>query len=80
MDKAKSRVGLPAVLGLLAIVASAAAFWATSAFAADDSSSSSRSSSDDPVAAQGQSDGSDGAAPDGNCPDRGGEPEQSSAA
>ena len=84
MDEAKRRPGsflsLPAVLGLLAVVAAAAAFWVTSALAADGSASSDRNSSDGPAAPHVQDDQDDGAAPDRNCPERDGEPEQSSDA
>ena len=84
MDEARRRPGsslsfppgLPAVLGLLAVAAAAAAFWVTSALAADGSASSDRNSSDGPAAADVQDE--DGAAADRNCPERDGEPEQSS--
>ena len=81
MSEAKSRLrpfrGLPAVLGLLAVVAAVTAIWVTSAFAADGAAGD-RSSSDDPAAAYAQNDGNDDGARDRNCPDRDGEPEQSS--
>jgi hypothetical protein len=80
MDEAKRRVGVPAVLGLLAAVIAVAALWATSAFAAGGSSPGERRSSDGSQSAYVQDDGRDGAARDGDCPDRGGEPEESSDA
>lgn len=80
MDEAQRGRGLPAVLGVLAVVIAVAAFWVTSAFAADGSAANDRSSSDSPAVAYAQDDGSDRAARDHNCPDRDGESEQSSDA
>ncbi len=80
MDEAKRRrrppLGLRAALGLLAVVVAVAAFWVTSALAADGSAANDRSSGADPEAAYVQN--GDGAAPDGDCPDRDGDSEQSS--
>jgi len=83
MSEAKSSnrrraFGLPAALGLLAVLAVVAAFGVTSAFAADGTPASGRSH--DPGAAYVQNGGDNGAAPDGNCPDRGSGSEQSSDA
>jgi hypothetical protein len=74
----RSALGLPAALGLLAVLVAVAAFGVTSAFAADGTTTGGRSSND-PGAAYVQN-GGDGAAPDGDCPDRGSGSEQSSDA
>ena len=74
----RSALGLPAALGLLAVLVAVAAFGVTSAFAADGTASG-RSSSD-PGAAYVQNGGDDGAAPDGDCPNRGSGSGQSSDA
>ena len=82
MSEAKSSsprpaLGLPAALGLLAVLVAVAAFGVTSAFAADGSAAGDRGSSG-PGAAYVQNGGDDGTAPDGDCPDRGSDSEQSS--
>ena len=74
----RSRLGLPAALGLLAVLVAVAAFGVTSAFAADGTTSGRDSS--DPGAAYVQNGGDDAAAPDGDCPNRGSGSEQSSDA
>jgi hypothetical protein len=83
MSEAKSSprpvLGLPAALGLLAVLAAVAAFGVTSAFAADGSAASDRGSSD-PGVAYVQNGGDDGAARNGDCPNRGNGSEQSSDA
>ena len=75
----RSALGLPAALGLLAVLVAVAAFGVTSAFAADGTATGGRDSND-PGAAYVQNGGDDGAAPDGDCPDRGSGSEQSSDA
>jgi hypothetical protein len=69
--------GLPTALGLLAVLVAVAAFGVTSAFAADGTAAGGRSSND-PGAAYVQNGGDDGAAPNGDCPNRGSGSEQSS--
>jgi hypothetical protein len=71
--------GLPAALGLPAVLVAVAAFGVTSAFAADGSAAGDRGSNG-PGAAYVQNGGDDGAAPDGNCPNRGSGSGQSSDA
>jgi hypothetical protein len=75
----RSTLGLPAALGLLAVLVAVAAFGVTSAFAADGTTTGGRNSND-PGAAYVQSGGDDGEAPDGGCPGRGSGSEQSSDA
>jgi hypothetical protein len=71
-------LGLPAALGLLAVLVAVAAFGVTSAFAADGTASG--RDPDDPGAAYVQNGGDDGAASDRKCPNRGGGSGQSSDA
>ena len=68
--------GLPTALGLLAVLVAVAAFGVTSALAPDGSAAGDRGSSG-PGAAYVQNEGG-GTAPDGDCPDRGSDSEQSS--
>jgi hypothetical protein len=82
MSEAKSSsprptLGLPAALGLLAVLVAVAAFGVTSAFAADGTAAGGRGSND-PGAAYVQNGSDDGAAPTGDCPNRGSGSEQSS--
>lgn len=77
MDETKRRLGLRAVLGVLAVVVATAAFWAASAFAAGGSASGERGTSNSPAAANVQNESE---APDGDCPNRGTDSESSSDA
>jgi nitrous oxide reductase len=74
MDETKRRLDLRAVLGVFAVVLAAGALWAASAFAGGGSPASERGSGDSPAAANVQSRD----APDHDCPERGGESEESS--
>lgn len=76
MDETKRRLDLRAVLGVFVVVLAAAALWGASAFAAGGSASEERGSGDNPAAANVQSRD----APDEDCPNRGGEPEDRSGA
>jgi hypothetical protein len=75
----RSALGLPAALGLLAVLVAVAAFGVTSAFAADGTTTGGRNSNH-PGAAYVQNGGEDGADSDDGCPDRGSGSEQSSDA
>jgi hypothetical protein len=71
MENTTRSIGLRPLIGLLALVLVAAAFWAATALAAGASSSSSGSSSgDDSTAVQTQNDSEAPAA--GDCPERDG--------
>lgn len=76
MDETKRRLDLRAALGVFVVVLAAAALWAASAFAAGGSASGERGEGDSPAAANVQS----RAAPDDDCPNRGGDSEESSDA
>ena len=75
MDETKRRLDLRAVLGVFVVVLAAAALWGASAFAAGGSASEERGSGENPAVASVQSRD----APDDDCPNRGGESEDSSA-
>ena len=76
MDETKRRPDLRAVLGVFVVVLAAGALWAASAFAAGGSASEERGSGENPAAANVQSRD----APDVDCPNQGGDSEESSAA
>ena len=77
MAEAKNRLDLRAVLGVLAVILAAGAVWAGSAFAAGGSASGERGTSDSPAVANVQNESE---APDDDCPNRGSDSEDSSAA
>jgi hypothetical protein len=77
MDETKRRLGLRAVIGVVAVVLVVAVFWAASALAAGGSPAGERGARDSPAAANVQNDGE---APDDDCPNRGRDSEDSSNA
>jgi hypothetical protein len=76
MDETKRTLDLRAALGVFVVVLAAAALWAASAFAVGGSASNERGAGDSPAAANVQSRD----APDDDCPNRGGDSEESSDA
>jgi len=76
MDETKRRLGLRSVLGILAVVITASAFWAASAFAAGGSASGQRGTSDSPAAANVQNERE---APNEDCPNRRSQSDESSS-
>jgi hypothetical protein len=72
MDERRQRLGLRAVLGLAAVVAVVAIFWAASALAAGEPSTGDPVTRDSPPAADVQNEGD---RPGEDCPERDGEPD-----
>jgi hypothetical protein len=77
MDEPKRRLDLRAAIGVFAVVLAAAALWGASALAAGGSPSGESGTGDSPAAATVQNEGD---RHDGDCPERGGDAEDGSAA
>jgi hypothetical protein len=76
MDEPKRRLDLRAVVGVFAVVLAAAALWGASALAAGGSPSGESGTRDSPAATV----QNEGDRHDGDCPERGGDSEDGSAA